>query len=287
MQICAKHPEKNIKFICEECKVPLCGLCSPVSFEGHIYCLECMSAIEVKREKQTERREKYSFIKSKAFRAAVVAAAVTYLIYYWLWTKPAIVTIPPDDGTRVQFYLDQALSRQKDPSAYARQLNNIFQLNPKYRHVVTYFQRGKKKLEAGQFQDALVDFGSVREMLPGWEKIYWFMSDCYIGLEDFNGAKNSLKEAVTLEPDGYESYMRLGDVYEKMENWDQAILQYNRALFNYEKENYFKPEGQKEPTEANIASKLSFLYLKAGNIAKSNEMMRKAKEAKAASDEAA
>jgi tetratricopeptide (TPR) repeat protein len=265
MNFCVKHPEQFSNFECTVCHQALCALCKPISFRGKIMCVHCCDKEEQCFLEQEIRKEA-SLLKSPFFKnflrviaGIAIFAGVFYLFLFW----PREIKISLEDRERLQYALTQAYEAGKGSASYARQMKNIMRLDLSFRHILSFLHQGEQAFDAKQYSKALENYKSVKKMLPDWDWIYILIAKCYDALGQIDSAKEELKQAIELNPNGLKAYCVLGKIFAEAEAHDDAILQYTKASFI-------------DPKNTEVLLQLSDLYFKKNRPSKAREYREKA-----------
>lgn len=262
MSNCEKH-NLIINFVCKKCGIKLCKDCKPIAYMGEIFCIECSEKID---ESFIDKKNKAIFIKpiiKKIFFLTVCLFLLCLAIYYSFWKLKPII-IPVDERESVEFYLSLAYDSGKNSKTYERQMNSILRMNQSYRHLLGHIQKGDNAKDNKDYEEAISYYKKVRLMLPDWDYVYIFLAECFINLNDNESAIDYLKQAIELSPEKTKAYTMLGDVYQREGKFDNAILQYSKAMF-------IDNKNGKYPLA------LAKLYLESRNISKAIEHRDKAK----------
>ena len=95
-----------------------------------------------------------------------------------------------------------------------------------------YFQRGDIKFNSKDYIGAISDLSKAIKLLPNYAKAYLVRGEVKLEFEDYRGALIDFMESNRLIPTAY-SYKMLGDVNDKLNNQEEAILNYDKAIELY------------------------------------------------------
>jgi len=99
--------------------------------------------------------------------------------------------------------------------------------------VFLWWGRAKLDYDSEEYTQAIAGFQKAVEMVPGrGEKVLLFsrMGQCYRKLEEFKEAKETLQEALKLEPFSPEAHYELALVYWEQDKKQQAMEHLNTSL---------------------------------------------------------
>ena len=105
------------------------------------------------------------------------------------------------------------------PSGFSKDPNLYF-------HIT----KGKIYAKAGYYEQALTEYKKALLLAPTDIEVQSKIVECYIGLKQFVKAKEKAYKIVSLQPDYVDSYLLLGYVLGKLDEYDEAIKTYNKVL---------------------------------------------------------
>jgi len=92
------------------------------------------------------------------------------------------------------------------------------------------FLEGAKRLAAKDFDSALEYFNKILNINPEFIKALEARAAIYLQKGELELAENDLKVAIELEPENYRLYFRLGQVYYRKKDLDQALELFTKAI---------------------------------------------------------
>jgi tetratricopeptide (TPR) repeat protein len=84
--------------------------------------------------------------------------------------------------------------------------------------------------QAGLFGDAVKYMEQVVEALPGYRQAWVNLALYYVLTEDLEKSEEAAKQAIQVEPDHWEGYYHLGNLYETVRLYDKAVEEYRKAI---------------------------------------------------------
>ncbi len=261
-----KNHNLETTFSCAMCKTELCKECKPVSFQGKVYCATCCEIAENRIYNAEIKKESFSskyVFNRVAFSAILAACFISFFGYYFFIKPNENIVIPPDDKEVLVFYLNMAYDKGKNSDTYKRQMNNILRLDMSYKSLIAFLHTGEKYLAEKNYKEALINFEKIKNMLSDWDMIYIFTSECFFNLGESDKAIGELKQAIELNINSTKAYMFLGDIYDKQDKIEDAILQYTKAFYIDSK-------------NSSLPLKLAELYLRKNSITKAFEYRNQA-----------
>ncbi|MCF8054688.1 MAG: tetratricopeptide repeat protein [Deltaproteobacteria bacterium] len=105
--------------------------------------------------------------------------------------------------------------------------------NPKQRNIAeAHLTMGIAHLAEGQESQALRSFLEAEQLYPHNERIHYFKGVIYANRGLFPEAKESLAEAIRINPRYSQALTFIGSLYIQEKNYDQAIVYLKKALEN-------------------------------------------------------
>ena len=86
-----------------------------------------------------------------------------------------------------------------------------------------YFQTGVDKYVSGNYKEAVVAFSSAIQKMPSNASFYTFRGTAYEDSNDDTSAQKDFEQACSLDPTSFLSAYRLGMVYARKKDFDNAI----------------------------------------------------------------
>ena len=113
----------------------------------------------------------------------------------------------------------------------------------------TYGVIAAKKIETGNYKDAVEDFRNAIKYFNEDPKLYLGMGTAYLQLNKNNEAENALNSATALDPNFVEAYHLLADIYYKNDDVAKAIPYWEKVLSiepSDQKARYFLSKAKRE-----------------------------------------
>ena len=93
----------------------------------------------------------------------------------------------------------------------------------------TYLSRGDAYYDLGRYEEALDDYDDAINLRPD-ARTYTARGKALIQLQKYEEATPALDKATRLDPEDYDPYLKLGNIYQYEENYKSAIEKYDKAI---------------------------------------------------------
>ncbi len=89
---------------------------------------------------------------------------------------------------------------------------------------------GEAYMKKQMWKEALEMFMSVRERLPSYPKVNYWIAKASLSLQDFKNAYKFSKEEISYNPSNEHGYFILGETYKTQQKWAEALNNLEKAL---------------------------------------------------------
>ncbi len=100
-----------------------------------------------------------------------------------------------------------------------------------YNHHVNLYNRGVAEWQSGNWETALMSWRNAVDLKRGFKEAWQALYLGQIEIGDTEGAVQTCREAVTAKRKHQWLWFYLGEAYAANEEYDKAILAYQRSLF--------------------------------------------------------
>lgn len=92
-----------------------------------------------------------------------------------------------------------------------------------------FYERGLKREDAKQFQEAIDDYKKAADLAPGFFDAHFTLSSLYAELKNYRAAINALAKSLKARPKDYSALFNSGLYHEYLRDYDNAIAHYTQA----------------------------------------------------------
>lgn len=92
-----------------------------------------------------------------------------------------------------------------------------------------FYERGLKRQEAKQFQEAVDDYRKAADLDPGFFDAHFTVSSLYAELKDYRAAIDALAKSLKARPKDFSALLNSGLYHEYLRDYDNAIAYYTQA----------------------------------------------------------
>ncbi len=114
----------------------------------------------------------------------------------------------------------------------------------------------KQKVYAGQFVAAYNSFKEISKTSPNDPNVFYYMGYCSFMLGKIDKAKEELNKSIELNPNKGATHFILGKIYQKEDNFDEAIKEFNLCTANAKADDVDSQDATVFINQCNIAKKL-------------------------------
>jgi tetratricopeptide (TPR) repeat protein len=132
----------------------------------------------------------------------------------------------PDD-LAVVYMLGTALLRNKQHDAGAALIDRILRNGES---AETHLLLGMARLEAMEYPEAIADLTKAAEINPSMPDVYSYLGQAQMASGDMKAARDAFEKELTLNPNDFESNVRLAVLLKQEGNYERAHQLLDRAL---------------------------------------------------------
>ena len=103
--------------------------------------------------------------------------------------------------------------------------------------IKEYCQAIKSRTLLGDYMNGLAIADRLVYSFPNSDKGYYYRAICYFGLNRLKEAAENYETAIRMNPTNAKAYFNLGTCYQKVQQYDLALINIGKALILFTKQN--------------------------------------------------